>query len=262
MDRIEQLKRARAGDKEIRNQIVEENLGLVWSIVRRFSGRGYDEEDIFQIGCIGLIKAIDRFDVSFGVQFSTYAVPMITGEIKRFLRDDGMIKVSRTIKENGFKVKREAARLLQELGRNATLDEIAAATELSTGEIVLALEAGSEVDSIYRTVYESEGKDVQLIEQVVKGADYSLGYAGNTEKTQAAFLNENGACIDEEKEELLNKLFLKELLEELGETEKRLIKYRYFHNMTQSQVAKILGVSQVKVSRMEKKILESLREKC
>ncbi len=124
MDRMELLTEAHAGNRNARNQMVEENIGLVWNIVKRFAGRGYDQEDIFQIGCIGLIKAIDHFDMSYQVKFSTYAVPMITGEIKRFLRDDGMIKVSRTIKENGYKVKRAAESLSQQLGRNATIDEI------------------------------------------------------------------------------------------------------------------------------------------
>jgi len=146
MDIMELLKKARAGDKEARNKIVEENVGLVWNIVKRFSGRGYDVDDIFQIGCIGLIKSIDNFDMQFGVKFSTYAVHMITGEIKRFLRDDGMIKVSRTIKENGWKVKKAADLLGQELGRTATIKEIAAVTELAPEDIVLALEANSEVD--------------------------------------------------------------------------------------------------------------------
>ena len=140
MEIMELLQKAQKGDRQSRNQIVEENVGLVWSIVKRFAGRGYDQEDIFQIGCIGLIKAIDRFDVQFQVKFSTYAVPMITGEIKRFLRDDGMIKVSRTLKEQSYKVRRTAEKISQENGRNATLEEVAAATELSREEIVLALE--------------------------------------------------------------------------------------------------------------------------
>lgn len=254
MDGIELLKKARAGDRDARNQLVEENTGLVWSIVRRFAGRGYEQEDIFQIGCIGLIKAIDHFDLSYQVKFSTYAVPMITGEIKRFLRDDGMIKVSRTLKEQGIKIRRTADSLSQELGRNATIDEIAAATELSSEEIVMAMEANSEVDSIYRVIYQSEGRDISMVDQVVRQRGSTVGYAG------VSGLNSSpDATQDMEKEALLNHMLLKQLLESLEEKERRLIEYRYFHDMTQTQVAKCLGISQVQVSRLEKKILLRMR---
>lgn len=235
MDTIELLKEAREGDREARNRIVEENVGLVWNIVKRFLGRGYDSDDIFQIGCIGLIKAIDNFDMQYGVKFSTYAVPMITGEIKRFLRDDGMIKVSRTLKENGWKIKKAAESLNQELGRNATVNEIAAVTELKAEDIVLALEANSEVDSIYRTVYQSEGKDIYMVDQIV---------------------NEH-----QDEEKLLNHMFLNELLDSLNEQERQLIEYRYYNDMTQTAIAEKLGISQVQVSRMEKKILKCMRER-
>ncbi|MDD7402359.1 MAG: SigB/SigF/SigG family RNA polymerase sigma factor [Butyribacter sp.] len=261
MEVMELLKRARAGDREARNRMVEENVGLVWNIVKRFTGRGYDKEDIFQIGCIGLIKAIDHFDMNYQVRFSTYAVPMIAGEIKRFLRDDGMIKVSRTLKENGWKVKRVAENLSQELGRNATIDEIAAATELSTEEIVLAMEANSEVDSIYRPVYQSEGKDVMMADQVIRLSGSSIGYAGTNQMEYGNMINQNGALLDTEKEKVLDRMLLKQLLDELGETEKTLISCRYFQDMTQTQVAKQLGISQVQVSRLEKRILRQMREK-
>ena len=260
MDIMELLKKARAGDKEARNKIVEENVGLVWNIVKRFSGRGYDVDDIFQIGCIGLIKSIDNFDMQFGVKFSTYAVPMITGEIKRFLRDDGMIKVSRTIKENGWKVKKAADTLGQELGRTATIKEIAAATELEPEDIVLALEANSEVDSIYRTVYQSEGKDIYMVDQIVKNCQGSASYISSSSKGGHG-TGFNGPVQDEEKEKLLNHILLKELLNELDEKERKLIEYRYYKDMTQTEVAKELGISQVQVSRLEKKILKNLREK-
>lgn len=259
MDVMELLKEARAGNREARNQIVEENIGLVWNIVKRFTGRGYDQEDIFQIGCIGLIKAIDHFDMSFQVKFSTYAVPMITGEIKRFLRDDGMIKVSRTLKENGFRVKRAAENLSQQLGRNATIDEIAAATELTAEEIVLAMEANSEVDSIYRTIYQSEGKDISMVDQIVGIRGSSIGYARTNGLEQGSMVNQNGALLDIEKEELVNHMLLHQLLDGLDEKERKLIEYRYFHDMTQTQVAKCLGISQVQVSRLEKKILKEMR---
>lgn len=255
MDSIELLKKARAGDRDARNQLVEENTGLVWSIVRRFAGRGYEQEDIFQIGCIGLIKAIDHFDLSYQVKFSTYAVPMITGEIKRFLRDDGMIKVSRTLKEQGVRIRRTADSLSQELGRNATIDEIAAATELSSEEIVMAMEANSEVDSIYRVIYQSEGRDISMVDQVVRQRGSAVGYAG------VSGINSNpDATQDMEKETVLNHMLLKQLLESLEEKERRLIEYRYFHDMTQTQVAKCLGISQVQVSRLEKKILLRMRK--
>lgn len=260
MEIMELLQKAQRGDRKSRNQIVEENVGLVWSIVKRFAGRGYDQEDIFQIGCIGLIKAIDRFDVQFQVKFSTYAVPMITGEIKRFLRDDGMIKVSRTLKEQSYKVRRTAEKISQENGRNATLEEVAAATELSREEIVLALEANTEVDSIYRTIFESEGRAVTMADQVVFDKTTSLGYAGNNVSSQNT-IGENGVSADYEKEELLNHMLLEQLLKELDATSRKLIEYRYFHDMTQMQVAKQLGISQVQVSRMEKKILTQMRKK-
>ena len=175
MDTLELLKKARSGDRVARNQLVEQNVGLVWNIVKRFHGRGYEADDIFQIGCIGLIKAIDHFDLSYDVKFSTYAVPMITGQIKRFLRDDGMIKVSRTLKENGWKIHQAGERLHHELGRSATVDEIAAATELEREEIVMALEANREVGTIDRMLYQESGKEMQLIDQVVQMPGNRIG---------------------------------------------------------------------------------------
>lgn len=237
-DAINLLKKARAGDKEARDKMVENNIGLVWNIVRRFSGRGYEIEDIFQIGCIGLIKAIDKFDMNFNVKFSTYAVPMITGEIKRFLRDDGMIKVSRTLKENGWKIKKVSDELSQKYGRNATINEIAAVTELQPEDIVMAIEANSEVSSIYKTVYQSEGKEICMIDQIEE--------------------NEQGKESYEEK--LINHLVLDEAIRMLNEKERQIIEYRYYNDMTQSQVAKKLGISQVQVSRLEKKILKTMRQ--
>lgn len=261
MDVMELLQKAQNGDRQSRNQVVEENIGLVWSIVKRFTGRGYDQEDIFQIGCIGLIKAIDHFDMKYNVKFSTYAVPMITGEIKRFLRDDGMIKVSRTLKEHNYKIRRAADKLCQENGRNATLEEVAAATELTREEIVLAMEANSEVDSIYRTIFQSEGRDISMVDQVIFDRTSNLGYAGNPNQASSQVLDGNGAMMDNEKEEVLNHMLLHQLLEELDDKSRALIEYRYFHEMTQTQVAKQMGISQVQVSRMEKKILKEMRKK-
>lgn len=235
METLELIKKAHQGDKEARDRIVSENTGLVWSIVRRFKGRGYELEDLFQIGCIGILKAIDKFDLSYEVKFSTYAVALISGEIKRFLRDDGMVKVSRSLKENGWKIKLASDRLSQEFGREATIDEIAMATELTTEDIVLAMEANVEVESIYKTVYQNDGNEIYLVDKLPEEKD--------------------------ENEKMLNHMLLKQLLNELNENEKQLIQLRYFKEMTQMQVAKIMGISQVQVSRTEKKILLKMREK-
>lgn len=234
--------RAHMGEKEARDRLVLENMGLVHSISRRFLGRGCEAEDINQIGCIGLIKAIDKFDESYDVKFSTYAVPMIAGEIKRFLRDDGMIKVSRSLKENGFRIKKASDRLTAENGREATVEELAAATELSVEDVVMALEANTEVESIYKTVYQGDGSEIYLVDKMT--ADDSA--------TPAA-----GAPGEHEK--LLDAILLGQLLKELDGMERELIRLRYFKEETQSQVAAKLGISQVQVSRMEKKILVKLR---
>lgn len=227
--------RAQAGDKEAREVLIEKNLGLVHHIVRRFLGRGYDAEDLFQIGSIGLMKAIDKFDLQFEVKFSTYAVPMISGEIKRFLRDDGMVKVSRTLKENGWKIRQAADKLSQIYGREATIEEISEAVELSREEIVMAMEANVEVESIYKTVYQSDGNEIYLVDKIPEKKD--------------------------ENEELINHMLLKQLMEELNENEKLLITLRYFQDKTQMEVARRLGISQVQVSRLEKKILFRMRER-
>ena len=257
METMELLKKAHAGDQDARDQLVEENIGLVWNIVKRFSGRGYEKEDIFQIGCIGLIKAIDHFDTSFQVKFSTYAVPMITGQIKRFLRDDGMIKVSRTLKENGWKISKAEEELRQQYGRSASIDEIAAYTELDPGDIVLAMEANREVGTIDRTVGEEDGKEIPLVDQVVQNPGSGIGYLSGKPEC-GAFRG-----TDPEKEKLLDHMLLHQLIRGLGERERQLIEYRYFQEMTQTEVAKIMGISQVQVSRLEKKILlEMRREAC
>ena len=245
------IERSQAGDKEARERLIEENLGLVRHIVRRFAGRGYDAEDLFQIGCIGLIKAIDKFDLQYDVRFSTYAVPMIQGEIKRFLRDDGMVKVSRTLKETGFRVKQAAARLQQEYGREATLAELSEATQIPVEDIVMALDANVEVESIYRSVYQSDGSEIYLVDQIV---GESGGYAGVGQTASG------GGWGDAEKEKVLNRMLLEQLLERLDEREKTLIRMRYFQEKTQVEVAKCMGISQVQVSRMEKRILLQLRE--
>lgn len=237
------IEKSQAGDKETRSILIENNLGLVHHIVKRFAGRGYETEDLFQIGVIGLMKAIDKFDLSYDVKFSTYAVPMILGEIKRFLRDDGMIKVSRTIKENGLKVRVVSENLIKKLGREPRISEIAEESGLSEEEITVALEAGAEVESIYKSVYQNDGSEVYLVDKV----------AGRNGQSATTFVGGAGNIADTEKEALLNHLMLKQVLEALDEKEKKLIEMRYFQDKTQSEVAACMGISQVQVSRLEKK---------
>lgn len=231
----ELLELAHSGDKAARDTMVQENLGLVWSIVRRFTNRGYELDDLFQVGSIGLMKAIDKFDTSFEVRFSTYAVPMITGEIKRFLRDDGLIKVSRNLKENGARIKQARERLQAKFGRDVTLQELSEETGMERTEIVMALEANGEVESIYKTYSPENGKESCLADRLPQERDNH--------------------------EILINHMLLEQLLEELSEEERQLIKMRYFEECTQMQVAQAMGISQVQVSRMEKKILLSMRKK-
>ena len=224
---------AHEGDKAARDQLVMDNVGLIWSIVRRFSGRGYEMEDLFQIGSIGLIKAIDKFDTGFEVKFSTYAVPMITGEIKRFLRDDGMIKVSRSIKELGFKVRAAREEMTYSLGREPTIEEIAARLETSREEVAASMEAGAEVESLYRPTGNGDDNTMFLMDRLEE---------------------ENN-----DHEELLNRMVLKELMEDLSEEQREIIVRLYFYNQTQTQIAGELGISQVQVSRLEKRILKEMR---
>lgn len=228
------IQKAHEGDKEARDQLVLDNMGLVWSIVRRFQGRGYDLEDLFQIGSIGLMKAVDKFDTSYDVRFSTYAVPMITGEIKRFLRDDGLIKVSRSIKEMGLRVKLARENLCASMGREPTLEEIAAEVGASKEEVAASIEAGAEVESLYKTVNQNDENSLCLMDKIEDK--------------------------DERQERLLNHMVLEELIGNLEEKEREIIVRRYYENQTQTQVAKALSISQVQVSRLEKKILKQMRE--
>lgn len=244
------IAKSQAGDKKAREVLIEKNLGLVHHIVRRFAGRGCDMEDLFQIGTIGLMKAIDKFDLTQGVRFSTYAVPMITGEIKRFLRDDGLVKVSRTIKENGLKVRLARQKLQADLKREPTIQEIGEQAGLTEEEIVLAMEAGTEVESIYSAVYQDDGSEVYLVDRVVQGSPGCVGSGIG------------GLCDgnDYEKERLLDHMLLSQLLNSLEAADRELIYMRYFQNKTQVEIAGILGISQVQVSRLEKKILLRMRE--
>lgn len=245
------IAKSQAGDKAAREVLIEKNLGLVHHIVRRFAGRGYELEDLFQIGTIGLMKAIDKFDLKLGVKFSTYAVPMITGEIKRFLRDDGPVKVSRTIKENGLKVSFARQKLQALEGREPTIQEIMEETALSSEEIVMAMEATASVESIYSAVYQDDGSEVYLVDKVVRGTRGSVG-------SSMVGVSDSE---DVEKEKFLNHMLLNQLLDSLEPSERELIYMRYFQDKTQMEVAAVLGVSQVQVSRLEKKILLRLREK-
>lgn len=228
-------------EEEERERKITENTGLVYSIIRRFAGRGCEMEDLFQIGMMGLIKAVDNFDEGFAVKFSTYAVPLITGEIKRYLRDSSMLHVSRTLKENGWKAKKAAEDLAVKLGREATLEEIAAAAELAPEEIVMAMEANAGVESLCRPVCGRDGKEVSLMDQISEGE----------------------ACgqRDEEKEKLLDRMLLLQLLSVLKPRERKLIHMRYFLEYTQAETAQELGISQVQVSRLEKRILGEMRKR-
>lgn len=227
------LLRVKNGDKKAGDLLVQENLGLVGSVVKRFENRGYERDDLFQIGAIGLMKAIEKFDLSYEVRFSTYAVPLVTGEIRRFLRDDGMMKVSRSIKESGWRIKKSREKLEQQLGRSVTLQELADDTGLSKEEIALAMDASEEVASIYQTVYQSDGSELYLVDRMADDAP--------------------------EEEQLLNRLAVQQLLNMLEPREQQLIRLRYFDGKTQNAVADAMGMTQVQVSRTEKKILQKMR---
>ena len=238
------LIQAKKGDKNARDVLVENNLGLVRFIVKRFQNRGYDMEDLFQIGCIGLVKAVDQFDMEYNVKFSTYAVPLITGEIKRFLRDDGMIKISRSLKENGYRIKQAAEAIAGQYGREPTMKELEEATGLKKEEIAMALEANVEIESIYRTVYQSDGNEIYLVDKIVKGTE-----TGTLSKGEA----------DTEKERLLDHMLLKQLMDKREGREKEIIRLRFFEDKTQTEVARLLNMNQVQVCRQEKKTLVKLR---
>ena len=229
------IQRSLDGDEKAREQLVEENTGLVWCIVKRFFGRGTDSEDLFQIGSIGLLKAIDKFDLNYDVKFSTYAVPMISGEIRRFLRDDGMIKVSRSLKETAYKAFLARERLQKKYNREPTMEELAAELEVEKEELAMALDASGEVESLHKPIYQKDGNEIQLLDKLEE---------------------EEG-----QEETILNHMLIRQLLEELDREERQLIYLRYFANQTQSEIGKKLGISQVQVSRLEKKILKNMRTK-
>ena len=228
------IKKAQDGDEDAKEVLVRKNIALVKSLVKKFLNRGHEYEDILQLGCIGLIKAIQNYDPAYNVRFSTYAVPMIMGEIKRFLRDDGMIKVSRSIKELVSKSAVARENLKGSLGREPTIQEIAEAVETTPEEIVYAMEAVRTPASIYDVIYEDEDSPILLIDKI------------SEESSEA--------------EDAMDRATLKDLLSKLDKRERTIIIMRYFRDRTQSEIADMLGISQVQVSRIEKKVLTKMRE--
>ena len=231
MSRLEELiAQAQSGSNSAMEALVEENSGLIWAVVRRFLGRGAEAEDLYQLGCLGFLKAVEGFDLQFGTQFSTYAVPKISGEIRRFLRDDGSVKVSRTLKERSAAIRSTRNRLTSALGREPTLQEISRQTGFSPEEIALAETATAATESIQR------------------------------ESGEEGFSLENILTDTESEEKMVERIALMQAVSKLQERENMVIKLRYFHGLTQQRVAKVLQVSQVQVSRIEKKALSHLRE--
>lgn len=223
---------SQSGDTVARDTLVNCNIRLVWSVVQRFINRGYEPEDLFQIGCIGLLKSVDKFDLSYDVKFSTYAVPMIIGEIQRFLRDDGTLKVSRSLKETANKVRKMKDELSKTLGRLPTISEVAERLGITPEDVVFAQEANRPPASIHETVFENDGDPITLMDQIA----------------------------DESQERWFDKLALVEAIEGLSERERLIVYLRYYRDKTQSEVASRLGISQVQVSRLEKKILQSIKD--
>ena len=225
------IRRAREGDSEAAERLVRENAGLIWSVARRFFGRGTEPDDLFQLGCVGFLKAIEGFDESYGTQFSTYAVPKISGEIRRFLRDDGAVKVSRGVKEQAAKIKKTRLLLEQRLGREPRLSELAEETGMSPEDIAFAETATGPADSIHR----ESGEDGFTLEMIL--GDYSA------------------------EERMVERVALRAAIEQLPEREKQVIALRFYHGMTQQSCARVLGVSQVQISRLERRAVELLRKK-
>ncbi|MCD8390829.1 MAG: SigB/SigF/SigG family RNA polymerase sigma factor [Firmicutes bacterium] len=222
----------RGGDRNAETELVENNMGLVYSAVKRFTSRGYEFEDLVQIGAIGLIKAVKKFDPSFGTQFSTYAVPMIIGEIKRFMRDDGAVKISRALKETAMKGRRCEEMLRKRLNREPTIREIADECGISAENLLEAFEAAAPPESLYEKIYDNGGRDISLVDTIA-GADME--------------------------EDVINRVLVNEIMSALTEREKKILILRYFRGKTQAETAKEFGVSQVQISRIEKKAMEKLR---
>jgi len=229
-ERTELIRRAQAGEREAAQRLVEENTGLIWSVARRYFGRGVEPDDLYQLGCVGFLKAIEGFDLGYGTQFSTYAVPKISGEIRRFLRDDGVVKVSRSIKEQAMKIRQSRLLLEQRIGREPKMSELSAETGLSPEEIAFAETATGPADSIQR----ESGEDGFTLELV-------LGDFGAEDK-------------------MVEHVALRAAIEKLPEREKQVIALRYYHGMTQQDSARVLHVSQVQISRLERRAVELLRK--
>ena len=234
---IQKIEKAQSGDKKALEELIEENNGLIWSIVKRFYGRGHEPEDLYQIGCLGFIKSIKRFNTDFEVKLSTYAVPYMIGEIKRYIRDDGPVKVSRSIKDLGIKIRELQREKMNKQGKEPKIQEIAKELKVNLDDVILAMEATNSVESIEGTkhINNKDGKSISLLDTL------------SSEKN--------------EEETITNKLAIGQLLKELKDREKEIILLRYYKEKTQAQVAKILGISQVQVSRLERKILENMRRK-
>ncbi len=228
------IRNAKKGDNNSKEELLLNNVLLIKSIVNKFKNKGVDYDDLYQLGCIGFLKAINNFDESFGVRFSTYAVPMILGEIKRFLRDDGEIKVSRLIKIQAMQINRYIESRQREIGEEPTVEEIATALNISKEEVVFAMDSSKMPVSLYETIEDGEDKGQSLIDKI-----------------PSKFTEE----------EQVDKLYLKSLISSLNEREQKIIILRYFRDKTQGEVAKILGVSQVQVSRLETKIINKLKSK-
>ena len=226
----ELLKKAKSGDRAASEALIIGNSGLIWSIARRYFGRGVDPDDLYQLGCLGFIKAVDGFDPEYGTQFSTYAVPKIAGEIRRFLRDDGTVKVSRSLKERSIMIRATRQKLTGELGREPTLSELSEQTGLQAEEIATAEMATGATESIQKR----SGEDGFALEDVLTDGEME--------------------------DQIVEKIALREAIDSLNEREQMVIKLRFFHGLTQDKTSKILGVSQVQISRIEKKALESLRK--
>lgn len=231
---LELIALAKDGDMDAREQVAAENLGLVWSVARRFANRGHDLEDLYQIGCIGLLKSIDKFDLQYDVKFSTYAVPMIMGEIRRFLRDDNYIKVSRSMKELAYKINQLKDNMIKEHGEEPGIEQLAEALSVEKEEIVFAMESAREVESIYNTVSRTNGDELLLIDRIQSKEDSS--------------------------NEIVQHVTVEQLLCRLPEKEKKIIELRYYEDKTQAQIGELLGISQVQVSRIEKRILKWMRQ--
>ena len=225
---------AQKGDKNAKDRLVRYNIGLIKSALRGFTNRGYDVDDLFQIGSIGLLKAIDKFDLSYNVRFSTYAVPMIMGEIKRFLRDDGIIKVSRSLKQTANKIRYTQDNLSKTLGREPTIQEIADELKIDKEEIVMALESSYQPDYLYDIIYQNDGDPLYLIDKV--------------------------SLEEDNEKDIVDSILLKELLSKLKDRDRKVIILRYFKDKTQVEVAKLLGISQVQVSRIEKRIIRDMKK--